>query len=647
MHLKSILHISIISIISLAACGGLVQQANAQTARLYATTGQLRTLLNRIETRTDSFQAEVDRSYSRNNRIPENREDRIETLISRFENATDTLKVRANSRQTLTGDVNEVFNRASRINAFVRGNQLNSTATSQWSGIRTDLNTLARYYRISWNWNDTTPSVSGDGPRLHATTRQLRTILGRIERGTNTFQAEVLRSFAVNNDRVSENREDRIENLIANFENATDTLKVRSNAQQTLTGEVDEVFNRAGRINSFVSDNRLNQRATNQWSSIRRDLNTLASYYRMSWNWNQTPPVDDWTRAGVIEGTYRLNVGRSDNVSDVIEQSLNSSTAAQRNNWRQNLERRLDSPQMLAIDVNGNNVTLASSDSPRVSFEANGRGTRETNPRGRTVTTTATLRDQSLQINYVGDRTNDFSVSFAPAGPDQLTVTKRIYLEGRNDMVTVRSVYDRTSKSANWSAVGNGSNWSDSVASDNFLVPNGTRITTRLLSDISTEASQLGDRVRMTVISPSRYRGAVIEGRIAEVENSGRFTGRANLSISFDTIRMNGKTYPFAGMIDSVRAVNGETVSVNKEGVIRDRSQTTKTATRAGIGAILGGIIGAIADGGSGAAIGAGIGAGAGAGSILIAGSDSFELATGSNFDITASAPLNGRVGRN
>ena len=145
----------------------------------------------------------------------------------------------------------------------------------------------------------------------------------------------------------------------------------------------------------------------------------------------------------------------------------------------------------------------------------------------------------------------------------------------------------------------------------------------------------------MDVISPNEFRGAVIEGHVAEAGNSGRATGRARLQLDFDTITISGRQYQFAGMIDSVSAVNGDSVSINNEGTIRDNSQTNKTVTRAGIGALLGAVIGAVAGGGQGAAIGAGVGAGAGAGSVLIGGRDTIELASGSTFRITASSPAN------
>ncbi len=156
---------------------------------------------------------------------------------------------------------------------------------------------------------------------------------------------------------------------------------------------------------------------------------------------------------------------------------------------------------------------------------------------------------------------------------------------------------------------------------------------------LSTKTAKDADRFQMTVNSPSQYQGAVIEGRIIG-EKSGMVSGRATLSLSFETIRLsNGNSFRFAGIVEQVREPNGENVSVNNEGTVRDGSQTNKTVKRAGIGAVLGAIIGAVVDGVQGAAIGAGIGAGVGAGSVILQGRDNLELPGGSEFTITATGP--------
>ena len=161
-----------------------------------------------------------------------------------------------------------------------------------------------------------------------------------------------------------------------------------------------------------------------------------------------------------------------------------------------------------------------------------------------------------------------------------------------------------------------------------------------LNNSLTTRDTKQGDRFTMTVREPGQYQGAVIEGTVSSVDEGGRLTGRSAMSLNFDTIRLrNGQIYRFAGLLGTVRKLNGETVEIDNEGSAQGDNQTTQTIQRAGIGTAIGAIIGAIAGGGKGAAIGAVVGAAGGAGSIYIQGKDNLELPTGTEVTIRASAP--------
>lgn len=122
-----------------------------------------------------------------------------------------------------------------------------------------------------------------------------------------------------------------------------------------------------------------------------------------------------------------------------------------------------------------------------------------------------------------------------------------------------------------------------------------------------------------------------------DVNRGGRVSGRWNTTLNFDRIRLrNGRTYKFAGIVQNVRASNGESASVDNEGAVRENdNRTNTTLERTGIGTALGALIGAIAGGGKGAAIGAGTGAG----SVYVQGRDDLTLASGTEFNISATAP--------
>lgn len=180
-------------------------------------------------------------------------------------------------------------------------------------------------------------------------------------------------------------------------------------------------------------------------------------------------------------------------------------------------------------------------------------------------------------------------------------------------------------------------NYPDS-RNNGFLIPDNTTVVATLNDDLNTKEMQEGQRFTMTVQSPSKYRGAVIEGYVSGVERSGKVSGRSQMTLNFRSIRTYNGTYNFSGTVEEVVDTNGKTIRV-EEGSVKDNSRTKTTATRAGIGAGVGAIIGAIAGGGKGAAIGAIIGAGAGAGTTYIQGRDDLELTSGSQITIRSSAP--------
>ena len=608
---------------------------------------QVRSLLTRLETKTDAFRTAVDRRAGRLG-VDSTNQGSISTFVSEFEDATDRLRTSFNARRSTIDEATEVLNRAWYIDNHIRQNRAGAGVERQWASIRTDLDALARYYTVAWNWDRARPPFDRDvpsGDRLGDLNQaEMRELLARLETNTDEFRHRFAGRFD-DSRRPTSGSQGSITAYIAEFENATDELRSNFNANRATANDATEVLNTGWYIDDYMRQNRLGAEAEREWREIRADLDMLARNYNVAWNWTRTTPPfprDRWSRNRFdrnITGTYRLNASLSDNVRTEIDHALGTGITDRQ---RDNLERRLSSPEHLAIEMRGNSVSIATNLAQTVSFTADGRAISETNARGRTTQTTVSSTGSTLTITTKGDRSNDYWVSFTPVGRDRLRVTRGIYLEGRNETVTATSVYDRVSNVATWPPVDRRPDLNTgTAASGTFLIPNGTRLTAILRDRIVSNVSQIGDRFTMEVTSPARYRGALITGRVVDASSSGRVTGRANIGLDFETISMNGQTYTFAGIIDSARETDGDIIRVSNEGTVRDSNQTTRTVTRAGIGAVLGALIGAIAGGGEGAAIGAGVGAGAGAGSVLLQGRDNIDLQAGSEFTITATAPGN------
>jgi len=469
----------------------------------------------------------------------------------------------------------------------------------------------------------------------------VRQLLRRLETHTDRFSN--LLPNALDQSRVNgTQREDQINSLVTNFEHATDVLKDRFNNGKSTMTDAEAVLQEGARIDAFMRNRRLNTRTETAWSTVRMDLDRLASSYRVASNWRyrqwpSTLPASTGYDA-MLTGTFRLDQSASNDPRGMAENATRSLSYDNRQRVYDNLINRLTPPEMISIERHGNSVMLASSRMPQVTLNVDGVERTESFPNGRTSRVRASFVGGELRVVSNGDRTNDFSATFAPIDNGRrILVTREIYAERLAKPVRVQSYYARTSDTASWSIY----NGNPTSTSSNLVVANGTMIVAVLNSDLSTRYSHEGDRFTMRVTSPAEYRDATIEGHVTGIDRGGRISGRSEMTLNFDRIRMrNGNSYQFAGLAESVRTRDGENARVDNEGAVReDDNRTNTTLERTGIGTAVGALIGAIAGGGKGAAIGAVVGAGTGAGSVYVQGRNDLDLMRGTEVTIQASGP--------
>ena len=592
----------------------------------------LRDLVRRIQTRTDSLQRAVQNAADRNNY----RIDDINRLILDFENATNQFDRRLGSRRASASDAQVVLNRAAQIDTFFASNRLGAGSRRDWQMIRSDLDQLASFYNLSAPWGS---SDTGNND-YNLNDFQMRQLIDRISTRSATFS----RSLRQDLNRGNYNNRyglDEVRAQLSQFEAGLVQLRNRVNSRQSTSADARNVLDHAAFLNNFIGERQLSYRTENNWNTMRTDLERLAGAYKIAWNWSNVPGGPYGT-GDELTGTFRLNASRGDDVRRAVDNATRNLSALERQRVYDSLMRRLDPPQMLAIDRRGTSVTIASTRAPQINFVADGREQVETTPQGRSVRVRANLSGDTLSIARTGERANDFTVTFDPS-PDgrELLVTRTLYSDRVNQPVTVRTYYDRTSDVAQLNIYD--TNREDSNiggVTGSFVVPDGTQLVAVLNNDLSTQNVREGERFTMTVRSPGQYDGATIEGSVINVDRGGRVTGRSELTMDFDTIRLrDGRSYRFAGILESVRTSSGETVRVDNEGAVRESDQTNKTVTRTAIGTAVGALIGAIAGGGKGAAIGAVIGAGAGAGSVYIQGRTDLNLNAGTEVTLRATGP--------
>lgn len=614
--------------------------AQTQRQRSRATDRRVSVILRRLEQSSSRFRGSLNLALV-NARIDETRSrNDINTFEPAFEGALEQFRDGFNRRTAAAPDVQNLMQKATSVNGFMNRNRLNLQVQNDWTSIRTDLNALATAYGVSWQWNQPTlpPINSSRSPQL--SDNELNQLIRRIAAGGETFRSSLTAAF----DRNSYNQPSSERNMlvaVGDLKNATDQLRNQFDAGQPLADYVARVLTRATPVDTYMDNNRLTTRAQNDWSTLRADLNTLAGTFETSANWQSrsaTSVANDLNRR--LTGTFKLDSSRSDNPRDIADRATRSLSNNERQSVHDRMFARLESPEMLAIERRGSTMTIASSRAQQSSFEADG-VERQEQLNGRSSRVTATLSGDQLGVRSTGYRENDFNVTFESIeNGNRLRVKREIYSDRLTQPVVVNSIYDRTSDAAEWNVYeGQGPNKIGS-SSGEFIVRDGETLVAVLNDDLISSQAKPGDRFTMTVHDNGQYEGAVIGGSVGSVNESGSLTGRSAMTLYFDTMRLrNGQTYRFAGVLTSVRTLNGDTIKVDNEGSAQGDNQTTQTLERAGIGTAIGAIIGAIAGGGKGAAIGGVVGAAGGTGSVLVTGKEKLELPAGTELTVRSSAP--------
>jgi hypothetical protein len=162
-------------------------------------------------------------------------------------------------------------------------------------------------------------------------------------------------------------------------------------------------------------------------------------------------------------------------------------------------------------------------------------------------------------------------------------------------------------------------------------IPSGTVWRVRLDETLDTRRNRPGDRFSATLIRPIRVNGAVVvprgaycSGHLVESKPSGRFRGRAPLSLTLDSFDLDGRRY-------HIRASH----------VMRESGGHKKrNLILIGGGSGLGTALGAIAGGPAGALIGAGVGGAAGTAGAAITGKKNVRLPVESAVAFSLRAPV-------
>jgi hypothetical protein len=177
------------------------------------------------------------------------------------------------------------------------------------------------------------------------------------------------------------------------------------------------------------------------------------------------------------------------------------------------------------------------------------------------------------------------------------------------------------------------------ASSASLAIPRNTILALELLTPVSTDVSQRGDRIQARVIEPAQYANYTVEGRVAQIKRPGKVKGVAELQLAFDQIRStDNRTATLHAELVEITPMGGDyDPQVDSEGGVKGRDSTKDDAAKVGAASGIGAIIGVIAGGGKGAAIGAIIGGGAGTAGVMTQRGKDIRLERGQHMKIRTS----------
>src|SRR5829696_1522173 len=126
--------------------------------------------------------------------------------------------------------------------------------------------------------------VSAQDAPYRISDKQVKSIMQQLKKDAARFRKSL--DSSLDKSRLDgTNREDNINDLIKDYEKATDRLYERYKDNKSVAGDVEAVLDGAARIDQFMTRRSPGGRAERDCAAVRADLRQLADAYNVSWRW--------------------------------------------------------------------------------------------------------------------------------------------------------------------------------------------------------------------------------------------------------------------------------------------------------------------------------------------------------------------------
>jgi hypothetical protein len=280
--LKSIVSVFILLAFSIVVGVSIQAQPPPQPQR--NNTRQVGNMVQRLERSSSRFRNSLNLALVQKSVDQTRPQNDISTFESGFQLAIKQFRDQFTRRLAVASDVENILQKASPIDSFITQNTLNPLVKDHWTSVRTDLNTLASAYGVSWQWNQVTPMKVAANGSFRLSDSELNQLIQRIENGGDTFRASLTDAFSERPyDRTRS--EGNMNDALRGFKKATDQVRIHFDARQLIADDVKHLLAQAEPLDIFMRDNPLTDRVKSDWLTLRGDLKVLASAYDVAPNW--------------------------------------------------------------------------------------------------------------------------------------------------------------------------------------------------------------------------------------------------------------------------------------------------------------------------------------------------------------------------
>lgn len=283
MRRKIVLFTFSLVLVLIGVCPEALGQVLGQPYRL--NDKEVEKIIHRVEKQADSFRKSLHDALNRSRFDKTRREDDINAYVKEFSKQTSRLHDNFDHHKSTAPDVEAVLDRAARIDVFMSRRPLTARAQSDWSALRSNLDELAQAYNVTWRWGPDSASgpLDTDIP-YRLSEKEVEQIIHRIETESDRFRSSL--DSALDRSRFNgSRREDDINAFVKDFYGETKRLHDHFDAHKSSGADVQSVLDRAARIDDFMRRIRLTNKAQNDWSTLRTNLEELARVYNVTWRW--------------------------------------------------------------------------------------------------------------------------------------------------------------------------------------------------------------------------------------------------------------------------------------------------------------------------------------------------------------------------